>query len=175
MTTQSEPLLIETIYSEDARGNFSKPFSLPNRAVEDFPIREIFWTTSSIGTIRGMHFQLPGAEIAKLVWVSHGRVLDVLIDLRTDGDYGRVHSFALDSATGHALWVPRGFAHGFQSLEDDTIVNYAVDGDFSPQHDAGVRWDSFPFDWPLAVGAVSARDRQLVPFTGFDSPFRRTA
>jgi dTDP-4-dehydrorhamnose 3,5-epimerase len=171
MTLLATPILLETVYSEDVRGNFSKPFSLPNAIGDEYAIREIFWSTSARGVIRGMHFQLPPASIGKIVWVSRGSAVDVVVDLRIHAGHGNVSSFDLDAVSGKAVWVPSGFAHGFQALEDDTIVNYAVDGDFDPVADAGVRWDSVGFDWPIAPGPISARDQSLPTLSEFDSPF----
>lgn len=118
-----------------------------------------------------MHFQLPPSTIGKLVWVSHGEILDVVVDLRKDGFFGKVESYRLSSDAGEALWVPAGFAHGFQSLSGEAIVNYAVDGDFDPDADAGIRWDSIDFKWPFPPTEVSSRDRSLPALQDFQSPF----
>ncbi len=171
MSLSSSPLLLSTVYSEDSRGNFSKPFALPNAAGAEYAIREIYWTTSRRGTIRGMHFQLTPAEIGKIVWVSRGSIIDVVVDVRGHAGFGDTVTFELAGDSGRAVWVPPGFAHGFQALEDDTIVNYAVDGDFSPENDSGVRWDSIGFDWPLPPGSISPRDQSLVDLSEFVTPF----
>ncbi len=118
-----------------------------------------------------MHFQLPPASIGKIVWVSRGSIIDLAVDVRNHDGYGDTVAFVLDAVSGKAVWIPPGFAHGFQALEDETIVNYAVDGDFDPVSDAGVRWDSLAFDWPLAPGPISARDQALPTLSEFDSPF----
>ena len=175
MTLLATPILFETVYSEDARGNFSKPFSLPNAVGDEYAIREIFWSTSARGVIRGMHFQLPPESIGKLVWVSRGSIVDVAVDVRDHDGYGETTSWELDAKSGKTVWIPSGFAHGFQALEDDTIVNYAVDGDFDPVSDAGVRWDSVGFDWPLEPAAISARDQALPTLAEFVSPFSMSA
>jgi dTDP-4-dehydrorhamnose 3,5-epimerase len=175
MPLLATPILMETTYSEDARGNFSKPFSLPNLMGDDYAIREIFWSTSARGVIRGMHFQLPPKSIGKIVWVSRGSAVDVVVDVRNHDGYGDTTAFELDATSGKAVWVPSGFAHGFQALEDETIVNYAVDGDFDPVSDAGVRWDSLGVDWPLEPGSISARDQALPTLDEFVSPFEVSA
>jgi dTDP-4-dehydrorhamnose 3,5-epimerase-like enzyme len=77
----------------------------------------------------------------------------------------------LDGSSGGALFVPSGFAHGFQSLVDTTIVNYAVTGVFSPENDAGIRWDSFGYAWPMEPTNISARDQELPEFEHFVRPF----
>ena len=165
------PQLLRSVYAEDARGNFSKPFQSVMPGLEGFAIREIYWSTSDTGVIRGMHFQLPPTAIGKVVWVSRGAITDVVVDLRRGETYGAVSSYSMDSTSGASLWVPAGFAHGFQALGPDTIVNYAVDGDFSPEHDRGIRWDSVGFDWPLPPGPISARDQAQPTLAEFESPF----
>lgn len=172
MTLPTVPLRFETGFSEDRRGVFGKPFTLHSSLGDSYSIREIFWTSSSAGVVRGMHFQVPPTPIGKLVWVSQGSILDVAVDLRDHDGFGSVETFPLDGRTGASVWIPAGFAHGFQALEDNTIVNYAVDGDFDPATDAGVRWDSIGFEWPLPVGAMSDRDRALPALADFSTPFR---
>jgi dTDP-4-dehydrorhamnose 3,5-epimerase len=134
-------------------------------------IHEIFWTTSAYGMIRGLHFQEPPSSIGKLVWVSHGEILDVVVDLRIGESFGTVESYQLDSNSGQTLWVPHGFAHGFQALSEQAIVNYAVDGGFDPVADAGVRWDSIELNWPIPPTEISVRDQALPPLAEFESPF----
>ena len=69
------------------------------------------------------------------------------------------------------MWVPDGFAHGFQALTDNAIVNYAVDADYAPNNDVGVLWSSIEFAWPLPAGEISERDRGFVDLAEFESPF----
>jgi dTDP-4-dehydrorhamnose 3,5-epimerase len=130
----------------------------------------MFWTTSARGTVRGMHFQTPPFEVAKLVWVSSGRILDVAVDMRPGATFGELHVFEMSSSS-QTLFIPAGFAHGFQSLEDDSRVNYAVDREYAPANDDGVRWDSVGVTWPLPAGPLSERDRGFVALEDFQSPF----
>jgi dTDP-4-dehydrorhamnose 3,5-epimerase len=162
------PTLLPIPHQADSRGTFAKPFS---DADGTFQIRELFWTRSSRGSIRGMHFQTPPHDLHKLVWVSRGSIVDVVVDVRRHSGFGAVTSFELSADEGSAVWVPSGFAHGFQALEDDTVVNYAVDAVYAPQSDTGVRWDSVSFSWPLAPGAISERDAAFVALDEFQSPF----
>ncbi len=159
MPSPLTPFLFEGVYARDLRGDFSKPFGATFPV--PFAIDEIFWSTSARGVVRGLHFQLPSHPIGKIVWVSRGSVLDVAVDLRDHERFGEVTAFELDAAHGHAVFIPEGFAHGFQALEDDTIVNYAQRGDYDRDADAGIRWDSAGIDWPLPVGAMSDRDRSF--------------
>lgn len=157
----SEPELLNVFHSADSRGVFSKPFSFALERVP-FEIRELFWTVSAKGTIRGMHIQTAPAASAKLVWVSAGSIHDVLIDLRSGASFGRVSSYELDADSGTALYVPTGFAHGFQALSDATIVNYATSYEYTPEFDTGVNAHSFGYRWPLSDWSGSDRDAALV-------------
>ncbi len=170
MAPNNEPALFSTFHVGDARGTFSKPYSHAFGEVP-FTIRELFWSTSSRGTVRGMHLQLPPAAAAKLVWVSAGEIVDVLVDVRPGPSWGAVHQYRLSADEGTALLVPVGFAHGFQAQIDDTIVNYAQDREFSPDHDAGINWRSAGIEWPLPVSSTSARDDALPAISDFESPF----
>lgn len=160
MNANSTPQLFAGGFSTDARGSFAKPFPVPESTGVEFDVKEIFSTVSNRGVIRGMHFQFEPDEIAKIVWVSNGQIFDVLVDLRDTDDFGRTYSYRLDATSGNCLFVPAGFAHGFQSLDDNSIVNYAVDDVFSPASDSGIRWDSIGIEWPLPVSVISDRDRK---------------
>lgn len=169
MRTADHPSLLPIPFSMDERGVFSKPFH--EKLGVGLDIAELYWTRSAAGSIRGLHFQTPPFAVDKLVWVSSGSIVDVVVDVRRGPGYGAVRSFTLDSATGNAVFVPAGFAHGFQALEDDSIVNYAVDKGYAPDNDTGVLWSSIDFDWPLPPAAISVRDTGFVTLADFDSPF----
>lgn len=171
MTFPCEPLFVSVPFSHDQRGVFSKPYSAESGSPLAFPIRELFWTVSTLGTIRGMHFQTEPADIGKLVWVSQGAIVDVVVDLREGSTYGEAAQYELDGSSGAALFVPTRFAHGFQAVQDSSIVNYAVTGIFSPEHDAGIHWDSFGFTWPLPPTNISPRDQALPSFQDFTEQF----
>jgi dTDP-4-dehydrorhamnose 3,5-epimerase len=166
-----QPRLTSIPFHGDVRGVFAKPFHQALAGSEDFAIKELFWTRSSRGCVRGLHFQIPPFPGAKLVWVSQGSIVDVVVDIRKHDRFGAIASYELDGETGTSLWVPVGFAHGFQALEDDTIVNYAVDAPYSAAHDTGILWDSVGFEWPLPVGSMSDRDRSFPTLQAFVSPF----
>lgn len=170
MTSPAEPVLLDTFHHSDARGAFSKPYSYAFGEVP-LQIRELFWSSSARGAVRGLHFQVPPAATAKLIWVSSGAILDALVDVRPGPGYGTVSTYRLSADSGAALVVPVGFAHGFQALADDTIVNYAQDHEFSPEHDAGVNWRSTAISWPLPVTVTSARDDALPALDAFATPF----
>jgi dTDP-4-dehydrorhamnose 3,5-epimerase len=166
-----KPCLLDSPIILDSRGSFSKPLHESSFEGSLFDVREIFWSTSSAGAIRGVHFQGPPRQIEKLVWVSLGSILDVVVDLRKGPTFGQVSTFFLDALSGQTLWVPSGFGHGFQSLENGTIVNYATDGAFSPEHEGGIAWDSLGVDWPLPPSVISMRDSNFEGLQDFDSPF----
>lgn len=111
------------------------------------------------GTIRGMHWQECPAEEEKLVVPVYGQIYDVLIDLRKDSPmYGQWRYFHL---WDKALYVPRGVAHGFQTLQDDTTVYYHINTPFSKEHSRGIRYNdpAFGIRWPLPVSEISEKDR----------------
>ena len=129
------------------------------------------------GTIRGLHFQLPPAAQAKLVRVLHGSVYDVAVDLRVGSPtYGRWKGETLTADGGEQLFVPRGFAHAFCTLEPDTIVAYKVDEFYAPASDSGLIWNdpALAIDWPVAPQDVvlSDKDLKLGRFADFVSPFK---
>jgi dTDP-4-dehydrorhamnose 3,5-epimerase len=132
--------------------------------------------SASKGTIRGLHFQLPPAPQAKLVRVLQGSVYDVAVDLRVGSPtYGRCDGATLTAEGGEQIFVPRGLAHGFCTLEPDTVVAYKVDEFYAPASDSGLIWNdpALAIDWPVAADAVlSDKDHKLGRFADFKSPFR---
>lgn len=113
------------------------------------------------GTVRGMHFQLPPKPEAKLVRCTQGALYDVIIDLRSNSPtYCQWFGVDLTAANHRSLYIPEGFAHGFQTLEDDTEVFYQMFEFFSPEHAAGVCWDdpAFGISWPLPVSVIAPKD-----------------
>jgi len=158
----------------DARGLFQKPYNyeLFKRWGLETDFREGYYSISARGVLRGMHFQTPPADHAKLVYVSQGRILDVALDIRVGSStYGKYFSRELYPGACEALYLPRGFAHGFQSLEDDSVVNYLQTSCYDGAHDGGVRLDSFGFTWDVAEPILSARDKTFPTLAEFMSPF----
>ncbi len=159
----------------DLRGAFVKTFHEPSFEAAGLRTdwREGIYSVSARGVIRGMHFQLPPADHAKLVYCVSGRVVDVIVDLRRGSPtYGEHRCVELDSEQGTGVYVPSGCAHGFVALSEGATVRYDVTSVHSPEHDAGIAWDSFGFDWPIADPILSDRDRQQPRLDQFDSPFR---
>jgi dTDP-4-dehydrorhamnose 3,5-epimerase len=159
---------------QDVRGIFVKTFHQDFFRENSLPFepREEFYSVSAKGVLRGMHFQLPPAAHAKLVYCLSGRVLDVVLDMRRNSPaYGRVFSCTLDAVKRESLFVPVGFAHGFLSLEDASLMVYQTDGVHNPACDTGIAWNSFGFDWPVTNPVMSDRDRRFVRWPEFTSPF----
>jgi dTDP-4-dehydrorhamnose 3,5-epimerase len=160
--------------SRDARGSFVKTFHAGRFQELGVPFepREEFFSTSGRDVIRGMHFHVPPEAHAKLVYCVTGAVLDVVLDLRKNSPtFGRFHARELSAANREMFFIPIGFAHGFLSLEDNTTMVYQTSTVYSAPHDAGVRWDSFGFDWPVKNPILSARDQGLPGLAEFSSPF----
>ncbi len=128
------------------------------------------------GTIRGLHFQVPPEPQAKLVRVLKGAIFDVAVDLRQGSQtYGQWCAATLTAEGAEQLFIPRGFAHGFCTLEADTEIAYKVDGFYAPTCDAGLRWNDpdIGIAWPIgqADAMLSEKDAKLPGFAGFTSPF----
>jgi dTDP-4-dehydrorhamnose 3,5-epimerase len=121
------------------------------------------------GTLRGMHFQAAPYQEVKLVRCSRGSIYDVIIDLRPASPTFKQHfGVELSAENGKTLYVPEGFAHGFQTLEDNTEVFYQISQFFEPEHARGVRWNdpSFGIEWPAAERTILERDQSYADFTG---------
>lgn len=161
----------------DARGWFSETYS--RRAYEEHGISSEFVQdnhsmSAAVGTLRGLHFQVPPHGQGKLVRCPKGAIMDFAVDVRRGSPtYGQWFSAELTAENGHQLWVPVGFAHAFVTLAADTEVIYKVTDYYAPACDGGIRWDSVGIDWPLPpTGPVlSDKDRLLPSLADFDSPF----
>jgi len=115
------------------------------------------------GTLRGLHYQASPHEEAKLVRCTRGAMFDVAVDLRPGPTYGKWVAAELSDANRHALYLPPGVAHGFQTLSDDCEVFYQISPDFVPEAARGIRHDdpAIGIDWPLPISVISERDRAL--------------
>jgi dTDP-4-dehydrorhamnose 3,5-epimerase len=168
-------ILLQPRIFKDARGIFVKSFheDLFHDLGIDFTLREEFYSTSARNVLRGMHFQIPPAAHAKIVCCLQGRVLDVLLDMRRNSPrFGQTFSCELDATRREIFFIPAGFAHGFLSLEDDSLMVYKTDHVHALEQDKGIAWDSFGFKWPLDKPPImSDRDRQFPRWPDFQSPF----
>lgn len=167
--------VIEYDIREDARGSFQKVYNEDVQNLNDLTIdwREEYFSISHKNVLRGMHFQIPPMDHDKMVTCLHGSVLDVVLDLRTDSKtYGKVMAFELNDKSKKGLYIPKGFAHGFLSLEDNSLMHYKVSSVYSPEHDRGILWSSIPFEWGVSDPILSERDIQHPKLADFNSPFR---
>lgn len=158
----------------DIRGDFVKTYhrSAFQEAGINFVVAEEFFTTSRQDVVRGMHFQLPPAAHNKVVFCIHGSVLDVVVDLRrTSPTFGQAYAEELNEINRNALFIPFGFAHGFLVNTPTAVMYYLTDAVHSPEHDAGIHWNSFGFAWNIHQPIVSQRDQHLPALADFTSPF----
>jgi dTDP-4-dehydrorhamnose 3,5-epimerase len=158
--------LIEPEPIEDERGSFIRTFcrqQFQERGLNPHLEQCSISFNHKKGTLRGMHFQMPPHEEAKLVQCTQGKIYDVIIDLRPGSStYKNWKSIILSASNRHILYVPEGFAHGFQTLEDRTEVFYQISHPYVPEHSSGVRWDdpAFGIVWPIEVSIISSKDQQ---------------
>jgi dTDP-4-dehydrorhamnose 3,5-epimerase len=166
--------LIQSNVFKDQRGIFVKTFhkeSFEENGLETV-FRESFFSISKKNVIRGMHFQLPPDDHVKLVYCTYGKVLDVVVDIRNNSQtYGKSFSVELTEDNGNILYIPKGFAHGFKTLTDNSVVVYLTTKEYSPENDTGIRWDSFGFNWQVDNPILSERDKNFLPLSEFRSPF----
>lgn len=170
-TTIPGAFLVQPERIADERGFFARTWSreeLEARGLDGrLEYAAVSWNHRE-RTLRGMHYQIAPLEEAKLVCCLRGAVHDVILDLRR-GSPARNRWFAarLDAVSMQGLYVPPGIAHGFLTLEDDTLVQYHLSEAWSPQHARGVRWDdpAFRIDWPAQPAVMSERDRNYRDFT----------
>jgi dTDP-4-dehydrorhamnose 3,5-epimerase len=149
----------------DARGQFTRLFCERELAAirPGLHFTQINLSrTCGRGTVRGMHYQTPPAAEAKLIRCLRGRVYDVAVDLRaTSATFLGWHAIELSEDNDNAVFIPEGFAHGFQALSDDVQMLYLHTAPWTPACEAGVRFDDarLGITWPLPIGVVSAKDR----------------
>jgi dTDP-4-dehydrorhamnose 3,5-epimerase len=156
----------------DSRGFFARTFCVEEFAAHGLEIRypqhNISYSAHR-GTLRGMHYQHHPHSEAKLVRCVTGAIWDVIIDIRPGSPtYCKWQEFELSSETGYQLYIPKGFAHGFQTLSNDVVVNYLMSELYEPRSAYGIRHDdpTFGINWPLPVTEISATDLQWPDFSG---------
>jgi dTDP-4-dehydrorhamnose 3,5-epimerase len=180
MTLEKTPLkdvfIINNFNVNDERGIFVKTFNknIFNELNLNFEIRESYFSISKKDVIRGMHFQLPPYDHDKLVFVPKGAIIDVVVDLRKKSPtYGKYISVELSEKNKKSLIIPKGLAHGFKSLFDETITVYGVSTEYDPNSDYGIHYNSFGFDWKSKHPLVSTKDSALIGFSDFsiNNPF----
>jgi len=158
--------VLQTEPRGDHRGHFKRLFcaeELKNAGI-DFAIAQINSSfTKEVGTVRGMHYQLAPKAEGKIVRVLRGKIFDAALDLRENSlTYGQWFGIELSSENNTMLYVPKGFAHGFQTMMPDTEVEYFVSEFYSPDFERGVRWNDskYAVNWPISEAILSEKDSQ---------------
>jgi dTDP-4-dehydrorhamnose 3,5-epimerase len=163
-------LIIEPQRYEDERGHFARTWcrrEFGERGLNTDLAQCSVSFNKKKGTLRGIHYQAAPHEEAKLVRCTRGAIHDVVLDLRADSPtFTQWISAELSVADGRMLYIPEGYAHGFQTLADDTEVFYQISEFFHPDLTRGVRWNdpAFAIRWPLSPSVMSARDLSYPDF-----------
>lgn len=160
---------------DDARGRFVKVFH--ERVFREQGLgthfAEEYYSVSHKNVVRGLHFQLPPMDHVKIVYCVQGEVMDAVVDLRVGSPtYGQYALFELSAEKANSIYIPKGMAHGFYSRTEQAIMVYKVGSIYSPEHDAGVHWNSVNIPWPTTDAVLSARDQNFQTLEQFKSPFR---
>lgn len=166
--------LIQLNMMKDDRGRFVKVFHedifREHKLVTHFT--EQFYTVSRKRVLRGLHFQLPPHDHAKIIYCVQGSIFDAALDIRVGSPtFGKALTVELSAENGRALYFPKGIAHGFYALSDEALMVYNVSSTYSPAHDTGILWNSAAINWPDPDPIVSERDCGFLTFADFQSPF----
>lgn len=169
------PMLVHAPLLLDARGRFRKTFEKETLSALglDFAIAEMYVSSSHKGVVRGLHFQTDPWQ-AKYIYPIAGRIFDVVVDLRhNSGNLGITYCTELDASNGTALYVPKGFAHGFMALEDESTIACLCDEPYDAASDSGIRFDDpqlsipWPDLQPFQELTISDKDKQLMSFAEY--------
>ena len=170
-TALSGAFIVEPEPIHDERGFFARLFDageFSDRGLEaSFPQWSVSYNRRA-GTLRGLHYQAAPAAEVKLVRCTAGAIYDVIVDLRPDSpSYRRSVAVELSAENRRILYVPEGFAHGFQTLAEGCEVGYFISAEYRAELQRGVRWDdpAFGIEWPEAERTISARDAAFPDFT----------
>jgi dTDP-4-dehydrorhamnose 3,5-epimerase len=158
----------------DMRGSFVKTFQTTafHELGLETNFRESYFSVSQPDVLRGMHFQLPPGDGAKLICCLSGAIFDVALDLRVGSPTFKRHvEFELRGDRPRGAYLPRGVAHGFYTREGPATMIYQVSTEYKPDLDSGVLWNSLDIDWPSPSPICSERDRRFVSLKDFESPF----
>jgi len=173
-TTIPDCFIVQQDIHTDTRGAFVKMFrkSFFDEHHLETAFTEQYYTESTKGVVRGMHFQTPPQDHAKLVTIIQGTVIDVILDIRKGSPtFGRHEAFELSRENGKSIYIPRGCAHGFCAMTDHATTFYMVSSEYDPRHDTGIAFNSFGYKWPFERPIQSGRDTSFKPLAEFDSPF----
>ena len=169
--------VIELTVHQDERGFFAETFRRDVFQTAGLPcefVQANHARSNTAGVLRGLHFQTPPAAQAKLVWVTVGEALDVVVDIRQGSPtFGRHFSIRLSAENFARLMIPRGFAHGYLTLTPQVEFQYMVDNYYAPGHESGLLWNDpdLGIDWGIASPVLSDKDTRLPRFKELHSPF----
>ena len=166
--------VIDLFHAKDNRGGFVKTFH--KASFEEHGLNtqfeESFYSKNNKGVIRGMHFQTPPHDHDKLVYCTNGSLIDVILDIRKDSPtYGKYASIELTGENNRAVYIPKGMAHGFESLENHTMMTYLTSTMHQPSHDQGINYDSFGKTWDSKNPIINQRDLEWPTLEEYNSPF----
>jgi dTDP-4-dehydrorhamnose 3,5-epimerase len=166
--------LITQLRHDDERGAFVKTFHHANFKDYgiDFQMQESFYSISKQNVLRGMHFHHAPKDHAKIVFCSAGKILDVALDIRKNSDtFGQYFATELSAEMNNALYIPKGFAHGFLTLSASATTQYFVDGMYSQEHDDGILYDSFGMDWGVSELIINQRDKNFLSLANYQQKY----
>jgi dTDP-4-dehydrorhamnose 3,5-epimerase len=162
--------IIEPDKFDDNRGYFLKSFEKKAFAEQgiDFEITQVNHSFNLLkGTLRGMHFQVEPFAQAKLIFCTKGKIFDVVVDIRKDSvTFGKWFGLELSEENKQILYIPKGFAHGYQALVDNTEALYYLEGEYSKEHESGLKWNDplIGISWPIEPTVIADKDNQWSPF-----------
>ena len=169
-------LIIEPRVFEDERGYFFESWSKDafENAGLDINFVQDNQSFSSKGVVRGLHFQNPPFAQGKLVRVLKGSVLDIAVDIRENSPtYGKYFSIHLSEENKTMFWIPPGFAHGFSTLEDNTIFSYKCSGVYNKESEGSLMWNDtdLNIDWKIKNPIISEKDQNSELFSNLKTQF----
>ncbi|TDB55448.1 dTDP-4-dehydrorhamnose 3,5-epimerase [Bacillus sp. CBEL-1] len=176
-TKFDDAVVIEPKVFGDHRGFFTESYNktlFVQHGIDMDFIQDNHSLSQQSGTLRGMHYQLAPKAQTKLVRVTRGAIYDVIIDIRKGSPtYGQWQGFILSADNKRQLLVPKGFAHGFCTLVENTEVQYKVDELYSPEHDRGIAWNDpvLKIDWPVNEPVLSEKDTKHPTLAEADNNF----
>jgi dTDP-4-dehydrorhamnose 3,5-epimerase len=165
--------IIELEKIEDERGFFTRIWDkkiFQDKKLNSKLVQTSFSFNKKKGTIRGMHLQEKPFEETKIVRCTKGKIFDVIIDLRSNSKtYKKWISIELNSNNSKMIYIPEGFAHGFQTLEDNSEVFYQISEFYHPEYSKGIKWndEEFGIQWPLRNSSISEKDLSYTPFNKY--------
>ena len=170
-------IIFETEVFRDDRGYFMEFYNekrFNHNVLENFSFKQDNISCSKKNVLRGLHFQSPPYEQGKLIQVLNGKVIDVVVDLRMNSKtFGKHMKIELSSDNCKQLWIPPGFAHGFLTLEDDTLFSYKCTNHYSKNHEMNLLWndENLNIEWGIKNPIISEKDKKATKFQDLNSPF----